>query len=57
MRVVEFNSNNWKLSKCSCVLYLKNYICSHIIVLEYNFYFTSLSESQILWQESYLGGQ
>ena len=33
MRVVEFNSNNWKLSKCSCAWYLKNYICSHIIVL------------------------
>ena len=32
MRVVEFNSNNWKLSKCSCAWYLKNYICSHIIV-------------------------
>lgn len=33
MRIVELNSENWKLSKCNCPWFFKNYICSHVIIL------------------------
>lgn len=33
MRVLEFNLENWKLSKCNCSWFLKNYLCRHMIIL------------------------
>ena len=30
-RVVEFNHQNWKHSKCNCVGWKKFYICNHVI--------------------------
>jgi len=32
-REILFDDTNWKLSKCSCCYWLKNYMCSHIIIL------------------------
>ena len=31
--IVTLNDNNWKLSKCTCSCYSKNYICVHIIAV------------------------
>ena len=33
IREILFDDTNWKLSKCSCCYWLKNYMCSHIIIL------------------------
>ncbi len=33
IREILFDDTNWKFSKCSCCYWLKNYICSHIIIL------------------------
>ena len=33
MSQILFDDTNWKLSRCSCCYWLKNYICSHIIIL------------------------
>ncbi len=29
--VIEFNDKEWKLSKCSCYKWCKEYICKHIL--------------------------
>ena len=31
LHVVEFNTKNWKLSKCSCWKWCKEYKCKHIL--------------------------
>ena len=36
MRYVKFNSNDWKLSVCSCPDWDKNYMCKHVIGVAYN---------------------
>ena len=33
MSQILFDDTNWKLNRCSCCYWLKNYICSHIIIL------------------------
>jgi len=33
IREILFDDPNWKLSRCSCWHLLKNYVCSHIIIL------------------------
>ena len=30
---IEPNPVNWKLGRCSCPFYLKNYICKHVIAV------------------------
>lgn len=32
--IINFNDSDWKLSKCSCCYWLKNYMWSHVIILE-----------------------
>ena len=33
MRNIEFNIDEWKLSKCNCPWFFKNYKCRHVIIL------------------------
>ena len=33
IRKISLDETNWKLSRCTCCYYMKNYICSHIIIL------------------------
>ena len=35
IRIITFNKDNWKLSKCTCCYWLKNYICSHVIACSF----------------------
>ena len=28
---IELNQENWKLGKCSCPYFIKNYMCKHLI--------------------------
>jgi len=33
MRIIEFNIDDWKLSKYNCPWFFKNYKCRHVIIL------------------------
>jgi len=33
IRTIKINEDNWKLSKCNCCYWLKNYICNHVIII------------------------
>ena len=33
MRIIEFNFDNWKFSKCNCPWFFKNYKCRNVIIL------------------------
>ena len=34
-RIIQFNENEWKLSKCNCVEWKKFYKCNHVIAVAY----------------------
>lgn len=36
IKIIDFNTENWATSKCSCWFYLKNYHCYHLISIAVN---------------------